>query len=208
MIIFIDDSGDPGFKIDKGASEYFVIACVIFPDDLEAEKTAVAIKELKRELGFNDNIEFKFNKSSKKVRLSFLTKITKFNFKIRALVMDKSIIRSQELRNNKNSFYSYAIKSVLEHNGGNILNAKIKIDGSGDRKFRKSFLTYLRKQLNMGNRKIMEQCRLVDSKTNVLIQMADMVVGSIKRSYTVGKTDSQIYKIMIKSKIQDEWNFK
>lgn len=54
----------------------------------------------------------------------------------------------------------------------------------------------------------MEQCRLVDSKTNVLIQMADMVAGSIKRSYTVEKTDSQIYKKIIKSKIQDEWNFK
>lgn len=39
MLIFIDDSGDPGFKLDKGSSKVFVIACVIFDDGLEAEKT-------------------------------------------------------------------------------------------------------------------------------------------------------------------------
>lgn len=36
MLVFIDDSGDPGFKIEKGSSSVFVIALVIFDDDLEA----------------------------------------------------------------------------------------------------------------------------------------------------------------------------
>ena len=54
MIVFIDDSGDPGFKIEKGSSTHFTIAMVCFDDDLEAEKTAVAIKELKRKLKLKD----------------------------------------------------------------------------------------------------------------------------------------------------------
>ena len=49
MLVFIDDSGDPGFKIEKGSSTHFVIAMVCFDDTLEAEKTTVAIKELKRD---------------------------------------------------------------------------------------------------------------------------------------------------------------
>ncbi|MBI2315295.1 DUF3800 domain-containing protein [Candidatus Daviesbacteria bacterium] len=36
MLVFIDDSGDPGFKLDKGSTSHFIIACVIFEDDLEA----------------------------------------------------------------------------------------------------------------------------------------------------------------------------
>ena len=47
MLVFIDDSGDPGFKLAKGSSAIFVISCVIFDDELEAEKTSVAIKEVR-----------------------------------------------------------------------------------------------------------------------------------------------------------------
>lgn len=44
MLVFIDDSGDPGFKTEKGSSKIFVIAMVIFKDNLEAEKTSLSIK--------------------------------------------------------------------------------------------------------------------------------------------------------------------
>jgi hypothetical protein len=208
MLVFIDDSGDAGFKLDKGSSKFFVIGLVIFDDKLEAEKTAVAIKELKRNLGFPEDVEFKFFKSKNSVREKFLQTICKFNFKIRCLVVNKSKIHSHELQNNKNSFYSYIIKMVLKHSGGSILDAKIKIDGSGDRIFRRSFLSYLRRELNTNDCKIMHNCKLVDSKDNVLIQMADMIAGTIRRSYDEDKKDGVVLKKIIKHHIQDEWLFK
>ncbi len=208
MLVFIDDSGDPGFKVEKGSSPVFVIACVIFDDELEAEKTAVAIKELRRKLKFPDSVEFKFSKSSKDVRKKFLNAVNDYKFKVRCLVIRKDLIRSHELRGNKNSFYSYAIRLLLDHSNNSILDAKIRIDGSGDRTFRKSFTTYLRKQLNSGQKKIMKDCRLVDSKSNVLIQMVDMIAGSIRRSYELDKLDRDIYKKMMGRHIVDEWRFK
>ncbi len=72
MLVFIDDSGDPGFKLDRGSSAFFVIVLVIFDDDLETEKAAVRIKELRRQLGFPDHVEFKFHKSNRSVREQFL----------------------------------------------------------------------------------------------------------------------------------------
>ena len=138
MLVFIDDSGDPGFKLDKGSTSHFIIAMVIFDDELEAEKTAVAIKELKRKIGFREQTEFRFFKTRRDFRIKFLKTINKFNFRIRCLVVDKSIIHSDELKNNKNSFYAYFIKEVLKHSNNTILNAKIRMDGSGDRIFRKS----------------------------------------------------------------------
>lgn len=46
MIVFIDESGDAGFKIGKGSSTFFVISLIIFDDELEAEETALRIKNL------------------------------------------------------------------------------------------------------------------------------------------------------------------
>lgn len=208
MLVFIDDSGDPGFKIDKGSTEFFSISMVIFDDNLEAEKAAVAIKQLKRDLKFTEDTEFKFCKTSEKHRLEFLETIKQFKFKVRSLVVKKSLIKSLELRNNKESFYSYFIKMALKYNNNSIINASIKIDGSGDRKFRKSFLNYLQRELNDGDKIIVKKCRLVDSKGDVLIQMADMIAGSINRSYNKEKSDAKKYRSVIGKHIDNIWDFK
>lgn len=97
---------------------------------------------------------------------------------------------------------------VLQHSNNSILNAKIKIDGSGDKFFRKNFMTYLRKELNDNHKCIVKNCKLVDSRENVLIQMADMIAGSIRRSYDDGIKDQHLYKEIFKKHIQDEWQFK
>jgi hypothetical protein len=207
-LVFIDDSGDPGFKLGKGSSDFFIISAVIFDDTLEAEKTALAIKTLRRELGFSDKVEFKFNKSNKNVRIKFLEIIKDFDFKVRSIVFEKRLLISEELRNHKNSFYSYAIKMLLDHNGGSILNASIKLDGSGDRIFKRSFTSYLRKNLNDSDRKVVDSLRFVDSKENVLIQLVDMIAGTVRRSYDFDKTDREIYKKIIRKRIEDEWKFK
>jgi len=208
MLIFIDDSGDPGFKLSKGSTSHFIIAMVIFDDELEAEKTAVAIKELKREIGFREQTEFRFFKTRKDYRIKFLKTIAKFDFRIRCLIVDKSIVYSNELKNNKNSFYAYFIKEVLKNSNSTILNAKVRMDGSGNRIFRKNFFTYLRRELNSDNRKIMRNCKMVDSKGNVLVQLADMIAGSINRAQNKKKQDYNVYRSIIKKHIEDEWHFK
>ncbi len=207
-LVFIDDSGDAGFKFERGSSKIFVIAAVIFDDPLEAEKVAVAIKEFRRSIGFPDTMEFKFNKSNKKVRLGFMNTINVFAFKVRTLVIDKTILHSDELKNDKNSFYSYSIKMLLKPSDMSILEAKIKLDGSGDRAFRRNFSSYLRKSLNSNGIKVISNLKFSDSKDNVLIQLADMIAGSIRRSYEGNKQDGIIYKKIIRKHIEDEWRFK
>lgn len=207
MLIFIDDSGDPGFKLDRGSTTHFVIAMVIFDDELEAEKTAVGIKEFKRKIKFDDSVEFKFSKTRDKIRKEFLETVNNFSFRVRCLIVDKSLIRSEELKANKNSFYGYFIKEALKNNNNTILNAKVRVDGSGDRLFRRNFFTYLRRELNSSEKKVMNNCKMIDSRTNVLIQMADMVAGSINRANSKIKKDCQ-YRNIIKRHINDEWRFR
>ncbi len=96
---------------------------------------------------------------------------------------------------------------ALRHSGNTILKAKVKIDGSGDRTFRREFLSYLRRELNSKDRVIVASYKLVDSRENVLIQMADMIAGSIRRSYDMTKQDANLYKQILKHRIEDEWQF-
>jgi len=207
MLVFVDDSGDPGFKVEKGSSPVFVIACVIFDDELEAEKTAVAIKEFRRKLNKSDRFEFKFNKASKRFRLKFLKHIANFKFRVRAIVFEKSKIRSNELKTSKQSFYNYAIKMVLKHNFGTVKEAKIRLDGHGDRIYKREVIRYLRKELNNRENRVFKKLQFVNSKSNVLIQLADMIAGTIHRKYEIKKTDSKAYYTVIKRRVEDLWEF-
>ncbi len=207
MLVFIDDSGDPGFKLQKGSSPVFVIACIIFDDELEAEKTAIAIKELRRKLKKSDFFEFKFNKANRKIRLEFLEKVFRFNFRVRAIVFEKTKIKSPELKTSKQSFYNYAIKMVLKHNFGKIKEAKIRLDGHGDRIYKRELIRYLRHELNNREEKIFKKLQFVDSKSNVLIQLADMIAGALHRKYEINKSDAKLYYVVIKKRIEDLWEF-
>lgn len=207
MLVFIDDSGDAGFKLDKGSSKYFVIACVVFDDNLDAEETALKIKRLRRSLNWRNDHEFKFNKTNKEIRLAFLNEVKACKFRVRAIVADKSAIRSPELKRSKNKFYNYMIKEVLSKSAGSIKNSSIRLDGHEDRAYKKAATTYFRQQANPKG-SVIKDMKFVNSKSDNLIQLADMVAGSILRTTQSGKSDNSDYLKVIKKRIEDIWYFK
>lgn len=207
MLVFIDDSGDAGFKLDKGSSKHFVIACVIFDDNLDAEETSLKIKRFRRSLKWRDDHEFKFNKAKKNIRLDFLSEVKDCKFRIRAIVADKSVIRSPELQSNKHKFYNYMIKEVLSKSDGKIKNGSIRLDGHEDRAYKKAATTYFRQQANPKG-SVIKDMKFVNSKSDSLVQLADMVAGSILRTTQGNKTDSKIYLDIIKKRVEDIWYFK
>lgn len=206
MLVFIDDSGDPGFKVEKGSSKVFVIAMVIFKDNLEAERASLAIKDLRRKLKMSDLSEFKFNKSSKKFRQIFIESIKKFDFKIRAIVVDKKDIYSQRLKTHKENFYNYVIMQVIK-NSKSIKNAKLKFDKRGEIEIRNQLRVYLSRELNNKKNNVFSDLKFVDSRQNTLIQLADMVAGSIFSFYT-GKDKSYLEELKKSKKVEDIWVFR
>lgn len=210
MLVFLDDSGDPGFKVGKGSTPCFVIALVIFDDNLDAERCAVAIKGLRRGLGLGDGYEFRFSGSSRATRVAFLSAVAKFPFRVRAIVMDKSRIYGEELRRSKDSFYRYAIKTVLKYSFGKIRNARLKIDGHGDRDFRRELQSYLRRELPLARgseEPIIRDLKVVDSRENVLIQLADMIAGTLRRHAEAEKDDAAVYRALIQRRLENVWKF-
>jgi hypothetical protein len=201
QLIFADDAGDAGFKLGKGSSNCFVIACVIFDDNLVAEEVSLAMKKYRRRIGFSATNEFKFSKTKKSIIKGLLREIRDYDFRVRAICVDKSIVRSHELRSKPNSFYNYVIKEVLA-NTPSIKDASVRMDGHADREYRRTAVAYFRKHANLNEHKIAD-FKFYDSKKNELIQLADLIAGSILRFKQADKSDYEEYYNIIRRRIED-----
>ena len=204
MYVFLDESGDAGFKLEQGSSTFFIIVLIIFDSAEDAQQTERKIRDLRVSLKVRDNFEFKFNKMDDFRRLQFLEAVRGCPFRIRAMVVDKRLIHSDTLRKDKNKFYNYFVEKVLEHNQGRIRQAKLRVDGSGGREFKNAFKTYLRQRLPSGT---LADCKFKDSASDSLIQLADMVAGALRRHYDPNKLEGQ-FRDRIAHKLEDEWKFR
>jgi hypothetical protein len=128
-----------------------------------------------------------------------------YDFRVRAIVVKKERIYSLHLRGNKERFYAFFIKSMLGYDNGLLERARIIIDGSGDREFKREMGTYFRTQLGRGR---VKEVRFSDSRSDPLVQLADMCVGAIARSYKQERSDRLRWRNMISAKIENVWDFR
>lgn len=197
MLVFIDESGDTGLKLDKGSSRYFVITVLFFEDDDEALKCDEAISKLRNDTGLKSEFEFHFCDASRKNRNNFLNETGKFNYFYVTVVIDKKEFKDKDA-DGKENFYKYACGLVLEHSKPYLDNAKVILDGSGSKNFRLQLAAYLRKKINDGKSTKIKKVKIQDSKKNNLIQLADMVCGAVARSFSSEAKDKDEYRKIIK----------
>lgn len=203
MLVFIDESGDPGFKVDQGASPIFVASMVIFNSSNDADLTQRSIKNSK--VATTHRREFKFNKCCDEVRDLFFDAVVSCPFSVRAIVVRKDVIYSPRLKADKEKFYEYFVKSMMTYDGGVLKDAKVIIDGSGDREFRQNLNVALRRRLGQG---VIKDVRFKDSKSDVLVQLADMCAGAIARSYRTDRKYHDRWRRKLAPRINDVWDFR
>jgi hypothetical protein len=203
MLVFIDESGDPGFKVAKGSTPVFALAMVLFDDEAEAQRTQSIIADGLTSLRVKP--EFKFNKCSNPRRDGFFELIGGCRFKVRAIVVEKSLIWSERLRSDSEDFYRFFLKSMLKFDNDVLQGARVIIDGSGDRAFKEKLSTSLRRHTAPG---AVRQVKMRDSRSEPLVQLADMCVGAIARSYRKDREDAGRWLNMLRPKIDDIWEFK
>jgi len=58
MLVFVDEAGDTGSKLDKGSSRYFIVTLVLFEENEEAEAADTRINLLRRDLSLAADFEF------------------------------------------------------------------------------------------------------------------------------------------------------
>ena len=198
QLIFIDDSGDPGFKLDKGSSRIFVIACVVFDDKYTAEFADASIKVLKNKMGWVQNYEFKFHRTNDVEKKKFFNNIKTVDFKVYATVVDKMKINNVSSKETKLFYQKIITETIAEVNCRE--EVEIYLDGRGDRKYRNKVITNIRKILSKKDIKI-KKFKFVNSQNNNLVQLADMVAGAIHAEYNPEKRVGQKLLRIIREKI-------
>lgn len=138
--------------------------------------------------------------------LGFFEAVASCKFTVRAIVVDKAQIYSDNLRENKELLYNFFVKSLLQHDGNSLAGARVKIDGSGDREFKRELAAYLKRESAEGK---IASVKFAESHRDNLIQLADMVAGAIARSYREGdRNEHDRWRKMLNSKVKNVWNFR
>jgi hypothetical protein len=204
MLVFIDESGCSGFKLKRGSDAVFAVAMVIVDDAASAVRVQNAVA--RAHAASRHAPEFKFSKCSEDVRDVFFRTVSSEPFQVRAPIVEKERIYSPHLRSDTKQFYSFFVKLLNEHDGYTLRNARVRIDGSGDREFKRALSSYLRRELGPGK---VADVRMSDSKRDPLIQLADMCVGAIARSYRGDvRAKADRWRLMLQPRISNIWEFR
>ncbi|MBQ2695629.1 DUF3800 domain-containing protein [Candidatus Saccharibacteria bacterium] len=198
QLVFIDDSGDPGFK--KGASSStFVLAAALFIDPKVATIVNKEISDYRKSLGWKDSHEFKFRTTAKSIKLEFLRIVNRYNFDIYAIYVDKAKYPNMFKLADNDKLYNWSTKELLAIIP--LEDAAVRMDGKYTKQYKLRVKTYIRRELNSGENKKVTDFDTSDSRRDNLIQLADIIVGSINRSFQKDKTDSDEYINIIREKI-------
>jgi len=96
---------------------------------------------------------------------------------------------------------------MFEHDGGLLTGAKVVLDGSGDRRFRKELVGYMRRELPKW---AIKKFDFRDSRKDPHVQLADMCAAAIVRSYSDIRLDGAKWRNMLERSgcINDVWEIR
>jgi hypothetical protein len=183
-----DESGDVSFNFAKGASRYFVMA-VISTD--RPQELREMLDEVRKEFSLPAGYEFGFNSmgSAVALRKKVFSRLKKADFTAWAIVVDKtSLPRIYESIGHLN-FYLYFITELLQSIPIELREGATLImdEFGGEPNLPLEFRRYMKRR-NIPrhfNRVLTKR-----SKSEPLIQIADLVAGAIFRRDSRGEADA------------------
>jgi len=195
--LWLDESGDTGFKFELGSSKYFLITLVYLESnniDEEISKIEKQINQLKEKFSLTINYEFKFSRCKNKLKEEFLKEFLKFPIKYKTIVINKKKLEAPALKYRPRELYCEMVRRLLYDNNPPLKKAILIIDEAVAKIRQREFKGTLRQYLSKNIIKKIIQRR---SKNEVMIQIADMVSGCIFRKYE--RQDDRFWQ-MVKNK--------
>ncbi len=200
MLVFVDESGDTGFRLGQGSSGQFTLTLIVFPEDEEAEAASRRIDELRADMGLlgeGKDGEFHFNRNSNGQREGFLRAISKFKFLIFSVTVNKAGLALEGI-SNKSAFYPFVCGLVFENAKDYLLEASVTIDSTGGQEFKRQIEKYLKQRMNEpDSARRIKQIKMKPSHTDNMLQLADMVCGAIVRACHESKNKSDRFRKLI-----------
>ena len=199
-------------KFESGSTRFLVMSACVFDDPADIEAAAAVIRTCRRGLNRGERWEFKHAKTSDDIKDEFFKAIRPLRFRIRAIVIDKQKLYSEQLVSAPKYLQNYAIKELLTHTLGSVVNAKLVIDGRDSKAFRLQNATYFRNEINRAAPNTIRAVTGEDSLRNPLIQLADMTAGAIHRAQRGDRACNPQHLASLKARFKypggDLWLFK
>ena len=204
---YIDECGSFGFDFStEGASKYYIL-CAVIVEDRYLPQLHEEVEEIKKSNGFAKT-EMKSCKISDDVnrRNRIISQILPLDFRVVLMIADKQeFVRGTPLTEHKKSFIKYMHKRLYDLLYHVYPKLKIIEDEVGTTEFQESFKQYVRDnrpQYNILNEYDFDYC---NSKDEILVQLADIIGGSINRALVDDTCPN--YLEMLKSKVLIEDRF-
>ena len=204
---YIDECSSFGFDFTtEGASKYYIL-CAVIVEDRYLPQLHEEVEEIKKSNGFA-RTEMKSCKISDDVnrRNRIISQILPLDFRVVLMIADKQeFVRGTPLTEQKKSFIKYMHKRLYDLLYHVYPKLKIIEDEVGTTEFQESFKQYVRDnrpQYNILNEYDFDYC---NSKDEILVQLADIIGGSINRSLIDDTCPN--YLEMLKSKVLIEDRF-
>jgi hypothetical protein len=174
-----DEAGDASFSFGKGASRYFVITVIATPepDDLRA-----LLASVRQDAGLPQSYEFRFHElTSARLRERVFTALATAEFEAWALVVDKTTLpEPYRLFMSGLDIYLFFVSELIRQiPEEKRLGATLILDEFGDAQKTRDELKRVMKA--RGIRHGFHRIAVRRSKSEALIQVADLVAGSILR---------------------------
>ena len=186
---FVDETGTNELEADKPGTSHLFICVAVLVDDAGLTVTQDALRTLSDQLCGGAEISSKRIGGDHKRRLRFLEQIQNLPFSYFALVINKDRIPRDSGLRFKTSFYKYINRMLYEclAKGGSHL--RIIADQIGGADFMASFRPYLESR---GFPTLFADCQhsFADSAATPLIQLADLIAGTLSYCFDPQKTGS------------------
>lgn len=181
---FIDEFGDKSIEYTKGGvSTFFIVTAIIIETNKHSEFSNT-IHKIRKSITQAPEIKSKnFKNKDFQKRLEILRRLSELDFYVYSIVVDKRKIWEESGLRFRNSFFKYFNKLLDLELYRYYPDIELVADEHGSEKFMDGFIDYVKANHQQKDLFINPKFRFAKSEDEPLIQVADLISGSLSKIY-------------------------
>lgn len=202
VFAFTDESGAFGWQLDNAnVSTHFIIGAVIVRESV-LDEVRMQVEEIRRKHFQTGEMKSSSVGKNHSRRKRILADLQKIDFSIFAVVIDKTQLLEAKGLRFKPSFYKFTNNIVHKELKRAFREITVVADEIGGSEYMQSFAKYVSERQDIPNLLNDAAFRFENSKNDVLIQLADLISGSIAFDFDAHRGDTyQNYRRMLEKKL-------
>lgn len=198
--IYVDESGSPHLELEaQNHKDHYVICAIVAEEFKHDSYIHSAMKLVNKHAGEGELKSSNIGSSSNR-RMRILMDIFAEGVNAFCLVVDKTRIWRDSGLRFKPSFYKFLHRMFYNRLKSSSLEISVYADEYGQSDFMSSFERYISSETSL-----LESFRFVGSHETPLIQIADVIAGSVRRIYDGNDSESLITDHVHKRLVIEEW---